>query len=138
MTRLLHWDQAKDKADLQGETSGHPLREVGSRSNSITEPREKAALTSQGTPTLKPSHGLHPACSHLPARTYQTPLLVGGCDTGRREGGDRWEVRWVEPPSPEKVHHPRPALFKGGLPETALCIFGFCLGEPSGWQLRSV
>ena len=44
----------------------------------------------------------------------------------------------METPSPEKVHRPRPAWFKGDLPETECCIFGFCLGEPSGWQLRSV
>lgn len=90
------------QADLQGETSGHPLREVGSGSNSITGPREKAAHA----PKVPHSEAQLPAapCLLTPSQLGLTkPAPGGGCDTERKEGGRRRGSE-MGGDSPEQVH----------------------------------
>ena len=115
MTRLLHWDEVKDKADLQGDTSGQPLRERGGLA--------ATASRDPGRRLLSPPRGSFQV-SHSNAQPRATPCLPAPSQLGLTKLGSWWgavthrgereetghemdgELR-VRIPLPETVRSPR-------------------------------
>lgn len=120
MTRLLHWDEVKDKADLQGDTSGQPLRERRSGSNSITGSREKTALSTQELVPGLPSN----------AQPWATPCLPAPSQLGLTDLGSWWGAVTHRGEREESGHEMDGELcVRIPLPETVRSPHQSCSGE---------